>query len=291
MNGLPLYPNDVFGENTGMLLGTLIGMAFGFTLERAGFGRAPVLAAQFYLTDTRVFKVMFSAIVTAAVGIGVLSGFGALDLAMITVPETFVAPQIVGGLVFGAGFIVSGLCPGTSIVAAASGNLDGLVTYVGVILGSVIFGLVYPALEGFYLSGALGVVRLDTALSLPFGALAFGVFLMAAGCFLVAEKLERIFSARAGRDAPPGQSRTRNGAIAALATAAVVALVGGFVHKHEAPVAQAAAIAPAPVKAAAATRRTASTPSKDAPAAGSAPAPSAAPVVAPQGAPRKGGGC
>ena len=69
MNLLPLYPNDVFGFPTGLLLGTLVGFAFGFVLERAGFGNAKNLAAQFYLTDTRVLKVMFSAIATACAGI------------------------------------------------------------------------------------------------------------------------------------------------------------------------------------------------------------------------------
>ena len=49
MNVLPLYPHDAFGFPTGLLLGTLIGFAFGFVLERAGFGNAKNLAAQFYL--------------------------------------------------------------------------------------------------------------------------------------------------------------------------------------------------------------------------------------------------
>ena len=82
MNLLPLYPNDVFGFPTGLLLGTLIGFAFGFVLERAGFGNAKNLAAQFYLTDTRVLKVMFSAIATACAGLALLSGLGVLDLSL-----------------------------------------------------------------------------------------------------------------------------------------------------------------------------------------------------------------
>ena len=113
MSLLPLYPHDVFGFPTGLLLGTLIGFAFGFVLERAGFGNAKNLAAQFYLTDTRVLKVMFSAIATACAGIGLLSGFGVLDLSLLTVPETFLGPHVVGGLLLGIGFIVSGYCPGT----------------------------------------------------------------------------------------------------------------------------------------------------------------------------------
>ena len=126
MNVLPLYPHDVFGFPTGLLLGTLIGFAFGFVLERAGFGNAKNLAAQFYLTDTRVLKVMFSAIATACAGIGLLSGFGVLDLSLLTVPETFIGPHVVGGLLLGIGFIVSGYCPGTGVVAMASGKWDGL---------------------------------------------------------------------------------------------------------------------------------------------------------------------
>ena len=69
MNLLPLYPHDAFGFPTGLLVGTLVGFAFGFVLERAGFGNAKNLAAQFYLTDTRVLKVMFSAIATACAGL------------------------------------------------------------------------------------------------------------------------------------------------------------------------------------------------------------------------------
>ena len=126
MNLLPLYPHDVFGFPTGLLLGTLIGFAFGFVLERAGFGNAKNLAAQFYLTDTRVLKVMFSAIATACAGIGLLAGFGVLDLSLLTVPETFIGPHVVGGLLLGIGFIVSGYCPGTGVVAMASGKWDGL---------------------------------------------------------------------------------------------------------------------------------------------------------------------
>ncbi len=45
---LPLYMFDAFSRPVGMVIATLIGFAFGFVLERSAFGRAPVLAAQFY---------------------------------------------------------------------------------------------------------------------------------------------------------------------------------------------------------------------------------------------------
>ena len=40
----PLYPHGLFGTYAGLLVGTLVGVAFGFVLERAGFGRARNLA-------------------------------------------------------------------------------------------------------------------------------------------------------------------------------------------------------------------------------------------------------
>jgi rhodanese-related sulfurtransferase len=221
----PLFPRDVFGPYTGLLIGTLVGIAFGFALERAGFGRARNLAAQFYLTDVRVLKVMFSAIVTACVGMALLAGIGVLDLAKITVPETFLWPQLVGGLLLGAGFIVSGYCPGTGAVAAASGNLDGFAALGGIMLGSLAFGFGYGPLEGFYKSGAMGVVRLDRLIGVPIAVVAAAVVAMAVGAFLGGEKLEAIFAPRQGELVPVSPARVKARVFGGFAVVAAFALV------------------------------------------------------------------
>ena len=155
---MPFYQTGGFDYPVAMLLATLLGLGFGFVLERAGFGRASVLVAQFHGTDMRVLKVMFTAIATTGIGIALLSGVGALDLSKLVIPETFLWPQIVGGLLLGAGFVVSGYCPGTGIVAAASGYVDALYGLGGVAVGSLLFGFVYPLLEGFYSAGSMGAV-------------------------------------------------------------------------------------------------------------------------------------
>ena len=94
-----------------LFLAFVIGIAFGWTLERAGLGSARKLVGQFYLTDFTVFKVMFSAIVTAMLGVFWLARVGVLDLSQVYVPETFLVPQLVGGLIFGAGFALAGSVP------------------------------------------------------------------------------------------------------------------------------------------------------------------------------------
>jgi rhodanese-related sulfurtransferase len=223
----PLYTHDLFGTYAGLLVGTLVGIAFGFVLERAGFGRARNLAAQFYLTDLRVLKVMFSAIVTALVGMTFLSGIGVLDLAQVTVPETFLWPQLVGGLLLGAGFIVSGYCPGTGVVAIASGNLDGIAAIGGIMVGSLAFGFGYGPLEDFYKSGAMGVARIDRLLGVPIAVVAAAVVAMAVGAFLGGEKLEAIFAPRSGALAPASPTRVKArvfGGFAAIAALALAAL-------------------------------------------------------------------
>jgi len=222
---------DAFGRETGLVLGVLIGFAFGFVLERSGFGRANILAAQFYFTDMRVLKVMFTAIVTALLGITVLTGVGLMDLSLVSVPHTYLWPQLFGGLLLGIGFIVSGYCPGTGLVATASGKLDGLFAIFGVMLGSVAFGTGFPLYADFYHSGDFGVLRLPDLLGLPDAVLAVGVTLMAVGAFVGAEALERKFSDESS--APTGSARVRRPVFAALVAVSLFAMLTMLAPKPE----------------------------------------------------------
>jgi uncharacterized membrane protein YedE/YeeE len=169
-------------------LALMIGVAFGFALERAGLGDARKLAGQFYLADFTVLKVMFTAIVTAMLGAFWLGRLGLIDLGALYVPETFLAPQAVGGLIFGAGFVVCGLCPGTSCVAAASGRIDGLAVVGGLFVGVLATGLAFPLIEGFYTSTPLGAFTLPDLFAAPYGVM---VAIVVAGALLVFHAVER----------------------------------------------------------------------------------------------------
>jgi uncharacterized membrane protein YedE/YeeE len=173
-----------------LLLPLVIGIAFGVALERAGLGNAKKLTGQFYLTDFTVFKVMFSAIVTAMLGLFWLSRLGWIDLEAMTMPETYLRPQIAGGLIFGAGFALAGLCPGTSCVAAASGRGDGLATVAGLFTGVLAAGTSLPLFLDFYDSDARGAWRLPSLFHVPYGAAVLAVVLIALAGFILAERLE-----------------------------------------------------------------------------------------------------
>ena len=186
----PLYELGMIGEGSSLLVALGIGLAFGWFLERGGMGNATKLAGQFYLTDFSVFKVMFSAIVTALLGVFWLSKLGWLDMPLVFLPRTYLVPQLLGGAVFGVGFVMGGLCPGTSCVAASTGKTDGLAVMGGMLLGVFIFNELFPLLEGVYRSTPMGPVTIPQLLDVPFGLVVFLVVVIALAGFRGAEWIE-----------------------------------------------------------------------------------------------------
>ena len=187
----PLYKYGLFGEEFSLLVAFVLGLGFGFFLERAGFGSARKLAAQFYLYDMSVFKVMFTAIVTAMLGVTYLGWIGVLDLDLVYLVPTHLGPQIVGGLVLGVGFVVGGYCPGTSVAALATGRIDAMVYALGIFAGTFVYAEVYPAIKGFVNSDPMGQVTLPEVFGLPWGLVVFAVVMIAVVGFWGATKIER----------------------------------------------------------------------------------------------------
>lgn len=192
----PFFKYGLFGDDVSLVIAFIIGIGFGFFLERAGFGSSKKLAAQFYFTDLTVFKVMFTGIITAMVGVYYLSVIGFVDLSLIYLTPTFLLPQVVGGVILGVGFVVGGYCPGTSCVAASTGRIDGMVYLLGVIFGIFVFGEAFPLVSSFYVSTPMGQITLPQISGLPYGLLVFLVVLMALGGFAGAEWVEKKMAAK-----------------------------------------------------------------------------------------------
>jgi hypothetical protein len=178
----PLVSNVEFSVGADLALAVLLGLGFGFCLERAGFGSARKLTAVFYLFDMSVVKVMFTAIVTAMVGLFAFSAIGLLDLSGLYLEPTSYAAQLIGGLVFGAGFIVGGYCPGTSIAAMATGKKDGAAFALGMLAGVMAYAEFTPGLDAWIKATSQGELTLPalTGIGMGWWALAFVAFLLAA---------------------------------------------------------------------------------------------------------------
>ncbi|MCA9971362.1 MAG: YeeE/YedE family protein [Anaerolineales bacterium] len=223
MAPFPLALNDILGHWGAYLVYLLIGFSFGYVLEIAGFGNSSKLAAQFYFKDLTVLKVMFSAIVVAMALIFGASAVGLLDYNLVWVNPTYLWPGIVGGLVMGFGFIIGGFCPGTSLVSAATGKIDGLFFVLGVFFGIFLFGETVDLYPIFFNSSYMGRFTLPDWLGLPTGVVVLLVIFMALFMFWGGEKLEQAFGGKDPAEAP----KWRYAAAGGLVLLAVGGLVIG----------------------------------------------------------------
>jgi len=190
----PFYKFGYFNDEVSLIVAFIIGIGFGFFLERGGFGSGRLLAAQFYFTDMRVFKVMFTAIVTAMIGVFYLSWIGWLDISLIYYGNTYLLAQSLGGLILGIGFVIGGYCPGTSVVSISTGRVDGIFYALGGFFGIFIFGEFYPMISGFVNSTYMGMINIPQLLDINYGLVLFAVILMAIGGFAAAEWGEKFMA-------------------------------------------------------------------------------------------------
>ncbi len=219
----PYAITELFGHWGANAVYVLIGFAFGAVLEMSGFGNSTKLAAQFYLKEMTVLKVMFTAIVVAMLLIFLTSATGLLDFNLVWVPPTYLWPGIAGGLLMGIGFIIGGFCPGTSLVSAATFKIDGIFFVLGASFGIFLFGETIQFYDGFFNSSNLGRLTLPDLFGVDAGVVVLAVTLMALFMFWGAEQLERIFGNKDPKTAP----RWRYGAAGATLAVALAILVLG----------------------------------------------------------------
>jgi len=185
------FGQDALTSSAAMLVALLIGFAFGFSLEQAGFGSSRRLAGIFYFRDMAVLKVMFTAVVVAMLGLLYARRLGLISDEQLFFMPSIYGAQIVGGLVFGIGFVIGAWCPGTAAVGLASGRLDALVFLVGAVIGSIVFNEIFFALKGLYNWGDSGVRFAWQAVGMSAEGFAVLFVVVAIACFWGAEYIEK----------------------------------------------------------------------------------------------------
>lgn len=148
--------------------GILFGLAFGFLLQKGGVGKYHLLIGQLLLQDFTVVKVMLTAIVVGMAGVFTLHRFAKVNL---HIRPTRFGPNIIGGLIFGAGFALIGYCPGTVAAALGQGNYDGLFAMFGLVIGSYLYAECSTWLKATVETwGDKGKLLLPDVLHVPRGA-------------------------------------------------------------------------------------------------------------------------
>lgn len=185
-----LFSSGKLDSPTGFVEALLIGMAFGFILQRAGFGSSRRLTGVFYFKDMTVIKVMFTAVITAMIGLAFCRLFGWITPDNIYLLPTVYGAQIVGGLIFGVGFAMGGWCPGTAAAGLAQGKLDALLFLIGGALGSILFNELYFLVKPLYMAGSAGVLFIFNSLYMSQETFILCFTTMGILCFVLCEYLE-----------------------------------------------------------------------------------------------------
>jgi uncharacterized protein len=173
-----------------LLIGFLIGIMFGFLLQKGGVTRYNKIMGQLLLEDFTVLKVIFTAILVGMIGFYLMKYWGLVQFHR---KRGSVGSSVIGGLIFGVGFGILGYCPGTVAGAVGQGSLDALVGgFVGAFIGAHLFALMYPVLDRKILNrGDFGDITFPQLLK---GRPAFTVFsfgLLLIFCLLVFEWVEK----------------------------------------------------------------------------------------------------
>jgi len=130
--------------NTSFVVVLVLGIAFGFSLNKAGLTKYHKIVNVFRLVDMTVLKFMLTALVVSMIGLYFLRGIGAITFP--SVPATYIAGNIIGGLIFGVGMALTGFCPGTCAAGSGEGKLDYLIPgLLGFLVGAMIYGLTYAS--------------------------------------------------------------------------------------------------------------------------------------------------
>ena len=132
-------------ETVQLVIGLIMGIVFGFLLQKGGVTDYDVIIDQLLLSDFTVVKIMLSASITGMFGVHLLRSLG---LAELHPKRGSLGTSVVGGLIFGVGFGILGYCPGTVAGAVGQGFLDALVGgVVGTLIGAGAFAAAYPGLQ------------------------------------------------------------------------------------------------------------------------------------------------
>lgn len=170
-----------------LVLGLMMGVVFGFLLQKGGVTNYDVIIGQLLLVDFTVVKIMLSAVITGTLGVHLLRSLG---MAQLHPKPGSVGASVIGGLIFGVGFGTLGYCPGTVAGAVGQGYLDALLGgVIGVLIGAGLFAALYPRLEaGVLHKGDFGELTLPQLLKVnPWTVVIPAVFVLA-GFLLVLEK-------------------------------------------------------------------------------------------------------
>ena len=125
------------------LIGFIVGGLFGAGLFLGGLADPDKIIGTLRLKDFHAMRTIAVFVLVGMLGTWILELSG---MAHLSVKPAAILAVSIGGSLLGAGFGLTGYCPGTGLACAASGRIDAMVTVLGMFLGALVFIWIYPSI-------------------------------------------------------------------------------------------------------------------------------------------------
>ena len=131
-------------------LAILLGTAFGFILHRVGASNPQLIVDMLRLRNLHLAKAILLGIAIASAGLFLGLTLGLIDPSHVSVKTSYWG-VLAGGAILGAGWALTGYCPGTGVVAMGDGRRDAFFYVAGGLLGAFAYMLVFPMVKDTFL--------------------------------------------------------------------------------------------------------------------------------------------
>jgi uncharacterized protein len=130
----------------------VLGTVFGFILSRSGAADYNYIQGMFLFETFQLYGIIGTAVVLTAAGLWVIKWrgrtVGGAPLEIETKPMH--RGTAVGGLLFGIGWSLTGMCPGPILVNIGEGKVYALAAMAGALAGAALFGIVYERIQAAF---------------------------------------------------------------------------------------------------------------------------------------------
>ncbi len=132
-----------------ILLYLVFGTIFGFVLSRSGAADYNFIQSMFLFKSFQLYGIIGTAVAITLPGLLLLKKYGktitgrpiAIDLKPLN------RGNAIGGLLFGVGWSMAGMCPGPIVVNIGEGKLYAVAALAGALAGAALLGMLYPKLQ------------------------------------------------------------------------------------------------------------------------------------------------
>ena len=139
-------------------LSLVLGTVFGLILSRSGAADYDYIQGMFLFERFQLYGIIGSAVALTAPGLWLIQRYGRTALG--TPVQVELKPMnrgtVVGSILFGIGWSITGMCPGPILVNIGEGKIYALAALAGALAGAGLFGTLYSRLKGVFGLPALG---------------------------------------------------------------------------------------------------------------------------------------